>query len=202
MDIKTQRRERVTETISDIRALLSDAAPDRAKLKQISERLQSLAKHEELFPVEEFAAPTAESGQSSQRYMLSVEPDESLALYVNVINPGKTTAPHNHGTWAVIVAIEGQELNRIYERQDDGSNPEYAKLAKVREYTVQRGSPIEFLPDDIHSIHVDGTQTVRHFHLYGRALEALSGRLGFDLETGKVSNYNRTYMRPTVGRDF
>ncbi|OZI23869.1 cysteine dioxygenase [Bordetella genomosp. 9] len=201
MTLKTERQALVKETMAELQGILGDGQPDRATLEKVSRRLQTLAQRAELFPVEEFPAPTEESGATSSRYLLGQESEEGMTLYLNVIIPGKDTKPHDHGTWAVIVAVSGEELNRIYQRVDDGSNPEQARLEKVREYVVKPGSPINFLPRDIHSIHVDGNQTVRHFHLYGQPLETLTDRLGYDLETGKVSNYNKNFMRPTVGRD-
>ena len=35
-----------------------------------------------------------------------------------------------------------------------------------------------------------------HFHLYGQPLETLSGRIGIDLATGEIVNYNATQMKP------
>ncbi|OZI60799.1 AraC family ligand binding domain-containing protein [Bordetella genomosp. 11] len=201
MTIKSERQALVQETMGDLERILGNGQPDRATLERISARLQSLAERTDLFPTEEFPEPTKESGATSSRYLLAQQPDSNMTLYINVIIPGKSTKPHDHGTWAVIVAVSGEELNRIYRRVDDGSDPEHARLEQVREYVVKPGSPINFLPKDIHSIHVDGNQTVRHFHLYGQPLETLTDRLGYDLDTGKVSNYNKNYMRPTVGRD-
>lgn len=201
MTLKTERQTLVQEALADIQGILNEGQPDRAALDRISARLQPLAARADLFPEQDFPAPTNDSGATSSRYLLAQQPDETLALYINVIIPGKSTKPHNHGTWAVIVAVSGEELNRLYRRVDDGSDPEHARLEQVREYVVKPGAPINFLPQDIHSIHVDGTQTVRHFHLYGKALETLTDRLGFDMETGKVYNYNKNFMRPTVGRD-
>jgi len=199
-DIKAARQTRVKAAMQSIENLLGEAAPDRQTLEAISGKLQELAGHPELFPAEDFPPPSPDTGASSSRYLLGQEKDR-YALYINVMNPGKNTKPHNHGTWAVIAALRGEELNRIYHRTDDGSNPEHAELEQIREYVVKPGSPITFLPTDIHSIHVGGTQTVMHLHLYGRELETLTGRLGFDLETGQIYNYNKTFMRPTVGRD-
>jgi predicted metal-dependent enzyme (double-stranded beta helix superfamily) len=199
-DTKTARQTQVQAVMASVLGLLDDTTPDRQTLETISGKLQELADHPELFPAEDFPPPTADSGATSSRYLLA-QLEDRYALYINVINPGKNTKPHNHGTWAVIVALSGEELNRIYRRTDDGSDPGRAQLEQAREYVVKPGSPITFLPDDIHSIHVGGTQTVRHFHLYGKELETLTGRLGFDLETGEVHNYNKAFMRPTVGRD-
>jgi len=202
MNIKEARQQRVRSAMAAIRELLGGREPDRAKLQEISRVMQGLADAPELFPAADFPAPALDSGVSSSRYLLSQESDQSLALYINAVNPGKVTKPHNHGTWAVIVAISGEEINRVYRRLDDGSEPGAASLELEREVVVGPGSPITFLPDDIHSIHVVGDTTARHFHFYGRALETLTQRLGFDLETGRVMNYNQNFMRPTVASDM
>ena len=202
MDRRTKRHALVQETMAEIIERVGQRTPDRALLSEVSRILQRLTAAQDLFPLEDFPAPEAGAPQTSLRYLLNEQPDHGFALYVNSIVPGKRTAPHNHGTWAAIVALAGDELNRIYRRIDDGSDPERAQLELDREYVVRPGAPIEFMPDDIHSIHVDGASTVRHLHLYGRALETLNERIGFDLETGRVLNYNQNFMRPTVGKDF
>ena len=80
---------------------------------------------------------------------------------------------------------------------DDGRDPAVARLEIEREVTVQPGTPIAFLPDDLHSIHVIGDEPTLHFHLYGRPLETLSQRIGVNLETGAVVNYNATQLKPS-----
>ena len=193
-----QRSELVAETLEDINHILAQHQPvDRVTLEAIAARLERLAAQKQLFPRSDFAPPAANEGVgASTRYRLNAgDGDEGLALYLNSINPGKTTIPHNHTTWAVIVALEGQEVNRIYRRTDDGLNPEFAALDLVRELTVQPGTSVAFLPEDIHSIHVVGDAPTLHFHLYGRALEVLSGRIGINLETGQVLNYNATQFQ-------
>ena len=75
-----------------------------------------------------------------------------------------------------------------------GSNPEHASIEVERELVVRPGTPISFLPQDIHSIHVVGDAPTLHFHLYGRPLETLTGRIGVELETGRIVNYNATQL--------
>jgi predicted metal-dependent enzyme (double-stranded beta helix superfamily) len=197
--LAARRRQSVDATLAGIRALLAPGEPDRATLAAIAARLETLAADKALFSREDFPPPAATAGvDASTRYRLNPEDGgEGLALYLNSLNPGKTTAPHNHTTWAVIVAVEGQELNRLYERAGGGGDPARARIRLEREFTVQPGASIAFLPDDIHSIHVTGAESTLHFHLYGRPLEALTGRVAFDPETGAVKNYNSTYMRPS-----
>ncbi|MBB3213207.1 putative metal-dependent enzyme (double-stranded beta helix superfamily) [Herbaspirillum sp. Sphag1AN] len=198
MSIQNQRTAAVTASLAAIREIEQRQGVTRASLEAITAELQKLAAQPELFSFSDFPPPQPESGSTSTRYYLNHEGAETdkydIALYLNSIIPGKTTVPHNHTTWAVIVAVTGQELNRVYQRVDDGSNPEQADLKLVRELTVQPGTPISFLADDIHSIHVQGDQPTLHFHLYGRPLDTLTGRIGIDPETGRIVNYNQTFF--------
>ena len=73
-------------------------------------------------------------------------------------------------------------------------DPHQAKISITRELTVQPGTPISFLPDDLHSIHVQGSEPTLHFHLYGRPLDTLTGRIGIDPASGRIVNYNQTYF--------
>ncbi len=197
LDISASRRQdAVDETLREIRAILDGQALSRSLLEQVTQRLEQLARYETFFSTRDFPPP-AVGGESSARYRLNEgDGDNDIALYLNVLLPDKSSVPHNHTTWATIVAVEGQELNRIYARRDDDSRPEHAELHLLREVVVEPGTPIAFLPDDIHSIHVTGNRTTRHLHLYGRPLETLVRRVAFDPATGAISNYNTTQMAP------
>ncbi|KAA8996450.1 cysteine dioxygenase [Affinibrenneria salicis] len=198
--IVTRRQQAVTAALTDIRAILAQGELSRAILDQVTRRLAQLAGQHELFDIEDFPPPS-EAVESSTRYRLnSQDGDNDLALYLNSLLPGKSTLPHDHTTWAAIAAVDGEELNRIYQRFDDGSQPDRADLRLLREVVVQPGEPLAFLPDDIHSIHVTGTRPTRHLHLYGQPLETLVRRVAIDPVTGKVTNYNATQMKPSENR--
>jgi predicted metal-dependent enzyme (double-stranded beta helix superfamily) len=198
-DVAAQRRAAVDQALDDVRAIAAAVPFDRAVLARITERLEQLASHTALFMRADFPPPAIHEGVgASTRYRLNpADGEDGVALYLNSINPGKTSIPHNHTTWATIVAVEGQEENRVYRRTDDGSAPTVATLELDREVTVQPGTSIGFLADDLHSIHVIGEQPTLHFHLYGRPLETLSQRIGVNLETGAVVNYNATQLKPS-----
>jgi predicted metal-dependent enzyme (double-stranded beta helix superfamily) len=189
-----ERQAAVSALLDNVCHIVAKQGVTRAALDAISERLQALAAHHaELFSAGNFPPPQAGSGDTSMRYRLNPGED-GFALYLNSLLPGKTTIPHNHDTWAVIAALDGEELNRVYKRTDDGTDPERATLDLEREVVVRPGTPIAFLPEDIHSIHVTGGTPTLHFHLYGRPLETLSGRLGYELDTGRVVRYNATQL--------
>lgn len=193
-----QRRAAVDATLHDVRHLLQGQEPTRETLQAIITRLEQLAEHKRLFSRADFPPPPVSAGvEASTRYRLNpADGDGGLALYLNSINPGKTTLPHDHTTWAVIVAVEGQEINHIYRRIDDRSEAGRGQLEHVRDLTVQPGTSTGFLGTDIHSIEVVGDRPTLHFHLYGRPLETLSGRVGYQAD-GSIVNYNATQFHPS-----
>lgn len=183
----------VDDTMARIRALAASAPLSRELLTRIATLLEPLANYTDYFSAEHFPGAEGDS-RGIARYLLASQPDDSFALYLNSISPGLNSPPHDHTTWAVIVALDGQELNRLYTRTDDGCDPERAELRQHGEFMVEPGRSIQFMPEDIHSIHIQGDQPTRHFHLYGLALERLDERVAYNLENGSVVKFNRNFL--------
>ncbi|WP_372623738.1 cysteine dioxygenase [Falsiroseomonas sp.] len=196
-DVSAARSAAVSATIDRIRAIEAQQGVTRPALEAIREELLKLAAQEHLFPSANFPPPpNGEKG--SNRYLLQEDPGNRFALYLNALNPGNSTKPHDHTTWAVVVAVDGQELNKVYERADDGSDPGKCELRLREEVMVEPGRGICLMPEDIHSIHTTGSVPTRHLHMYGLALEKLDNRKGYDPETGTVVPYNKNFMKPTA----
>ncbi len=113
------RAAAVAAAMDRIKGIEQQQGVTRAALDAIKAEMLELAAHEQLFPAAEFPPP-APGEKGSKRYLLQEEPDGRFAIYMLALNPGNETKPHDHTTWAVVVAVEGQELNRVYRRVDDG----------------------------------------------------------------------------------
>lgn len=196
-DTAAARTAAIASTVGRIRAIEATEGVTRPALEKIKAELLGLAAQEHLFPTHAFPPPAPDQ-KGANRYLLHEDPGNRFALYLNALNPGNETKPHDHTTWAVIVAVDGQELNRVYDRLDDGTDPDRCELRLREEVMVEPGRGIAFLPEDIHSIHTTGDRPTRHLHMYGLALERLDDRKAYDAETGTVTAYNRNFMRPTA----
>ena len=197
--IAPARTAAVAATMDRVKQIERSQGVTRPALDAIKAELLTLAAQESLFPAAEFPPPPP-GEKGSKRYLLQDDPDGRFAIYMLALNPGNASKPHNHTTWAVVSAVEGQELNKVYRRIDDGSQEGRAQLEQVREVLVEPGTGIALMPEDIHSIHTTGTSSTRHLHCYGLALERLDERQGFDLEQGTVQPYNKAFMTPTANR--
>jgi predicted metal-dependent enzyme (double-stranded beta helix superfamily) len=190
--VTAARTAAVAAAVERIRAIEAAQGVTRAALDAIMVELQTLAAQEHLFPSAEFQPPPA-GEKGSRRYLLQEDAGGRFALYLNALNPGNETKPHDHTTWAVVVAVDGEELNRVYAKRED-------RLDLVREVVVKPGTGIALMPEDIHSIHTQGARPTRHLHMYGLALEKLDNRMAYDPATGEAVPYNRTFMAPTANR--
>jgi len=188
MDISQRRDQAVSQTIAKIRDLEKAKGVTREALEEVKELLIDLAKKEDLFPLSDFPVDPETDG-NGVIYRLSEDDDHRFALYASVGMPGKGVRPHNHTTWAVIVGIAGDELNRFYERTDDGSVDGEGTLRQFKEVAVRYGTGVAFLPDDIHSIHVEGEEKTVHLHMYGLALEQLHKRVMYDQQMGTYKTF-------------
>lgn len=174
--IGQEREQAVAAAMDDIRQIEADLGVTRAGVEAIRDRLVELSGNRELFPLADFPAPDDTVSETSFMHRLSQDQDDRFALYAQSSSGHVETPPHNHTTWAVVVGFEGQELNRFYSRTDDGG------VEEVDQHMVHAGTGVGMLPDDLHSIHIDGGAL--NFHCYGLALERLDSREYYSSTTG------------------
>jgi len=167
MDRASERRKAIDAAVADIRDIEKQEGVTRASLQNIKARLIKLAARTDLFDPKDYPPPEAGRKQRSCLYRLSEDADRRFALYANASLGGHHTPAHNHTTWAVIVGVTGEELNKFYDRAGGGVKEKGRDL-------VRRGTGVAFLPEDLHSIHIEAP--LLNFHMYGLALEQLHKR--------------------------
>lgn len=186
-DIAKARDAAVASTIDRIRDIEREKRVTPDALEAIRAELIALAARQELFRPEDFPGP--EDGSGDRLYILSIDDNDRFALYLNRGGDNKDTPPHDHKTWAVVVGIRGHEHNKVYRRLDDGSDPGRGEVEVDWELTVEPGNGICLMPQDIHSIHMRGTDIKMHLHMYGIGIPRMVNRVKFDMETGTVAPY-------------
>jgi len=164
--------------LNDLRTITAETKSQAEILDRVRPLARGLALSKEWLGPRHRAADPA---RGSTLYLLHEEPDHTLAVFVSARLPGRSTPPHNHGTWAVVVGVEGAEKNTYWRRVDDGSRPGYAELAKVGEEVVGPGDVVSFLPDGIHSLVNETDPITISLHVYGKHLN-YTGRSRFDPE--------------------
>jgi predicted metal-dependent enzyme (double-stranded beta helix superfamily) len=172
MDERTIERQRersreIERAVADVRAIERAGGVTRETLEKIKQRMIRLAARQDLFTASDYPPPPPGGKRNSCLYRVAEDSDHRFALYVNSSFGNYSTPAHNHTTWAVIVGVTGEELNRFYDRRDGAP-------VQKGEHVVKQGTGVAFMPEDLHSIHI-GAPLI-NFHMYGLALEELRHR--------------------------
>ena len=183
--VKVRREAEVAKAVADVRAIEREMGVTRPALEKIKARLLQLAADKSLFPPEHFPL----NGENSVIYRMSEDPDHRFAIYMSTTSAGRETPPHNHTTWACIVGVKGKEHNKVYDRVDDGRTPFKGEVRERERYTVEHGNGITFMPEDIHSIHLEVEAPMLMIHMYGLAIDKLDKRIAFNREEGTYQHF-------------
>ncbi|HIF70674.1 MAG TPA: hypothetical protein EYG15_03530 [Deltaproteobacteria bacterium] len=178
-ELTTNRKTAVNTLFAKAVVIQKERAMSRSSVERIRTALLELAMQREFWNETDYPAP---AGDERQNRFLIGQGESGVSLYLNVLCPGKRIPPHNHTTWACIAGVEGVEENTFFDRVDDGSVPGRAEITTREVVVVGPGTGIAMLGEDIHSVEIKGSQTIRHLHFYGRPLETLDQRIFFDQE--------------------
>lgn len=83
---------------------------------------------------------------------------------------GRRTPPHDHGTWATILLLSGEEKNTLYRREDGA-------LRKASEVTLKRGAILPMRAETVHVAECVGDAPAIGLHVYGGDILALPRRM-------------------------
>ncbi|MGZ8454189.1 MAG: hypothetical protein ACXWZE_19055 [Candidatus Binatia bacterium] len=167
----------LSQFVADLRSITAATADERDILRQVAplaERLAATRGLKKEAPIHS----NVEKGFSFN--LLHEEPDHGLAVALLSWLPGGATLPHNHGTWGIVVGLEGAEKNFFWRRVDDGSRAGYAELARVGEMDCVLGQAVVLPNSIIHSVENTTAEPSVSLHVYGKNVY-YTGRSRFDI---------------------
>lgn len=106
------------------------------------------------------------------------DPGSSCSLQAFVWPPKSMTRVHDHSSWGAFCCVVGSILEERYERADDGSLSDYARLKKLWRLEWRREDGIStVLPYDggIHRVGNPTEEPAISVHLYGPRLGDIDG---------------------------
>lgn len=107
-------------------------------------------------------------GQGNGRQVFYRSPD--LTLLKVCFPVGRRTPPHDHGTWATILLLSGEEKNTLY-RVEDG------QLRKASEIILKPGSILGMRAETAHVAECVGNAPTIGLHAYGGDIFELPRRM-------------------------
>ncbi len=84
---------------------------------------------------------------------------------------GRRTPPHDHGTWATILLLSGEEKNTLYRRQNGA-------LRRASDVTLARGAILSMRAETVHVAECLGEAPAIGLHVYGGDIESCRAGCG------------------------
>lgn len=116
--------------------------------------------------------------------LLYEDKDLGFQVLAHINDRARVSPPHDHGhSWAIYGQATKYTDMTEWEREDDGSDPNHAKLKAVKKYRLNPGHAGIYQDGKIHSI--DYPDYARFVRVTGTNLDAIP-RVAFDLNTGAI----------------
>jgi predicted metal-dependent enzyme (double-stranded beta helix superfamily) len=163
--------------ISDCRSILSadSGPPGRERVRTQLERLLQNP---------DFIGEHCSEKTPRGLHTLYEDPELGFQILAHINDKARVSPPHDHGySWAIYGQATHHTDMTEWEREDDGSDPDHARLKPVKKYRLTPGHAGIYQDGKIHSI--DYPDYARFVRVTGTNLDKIE-RVRFDLETGEV----------------
>ena len=176
----------IGELAADLRRIRGESRDEREILSRVRPLARRVAANKAAWLTDRMCEADAEQGFGV--HVLHEEPDHTLAIFAVSWLPDRGTPPHDHGTWAVVVGVDGPEKNEFWERADDRSRPGYAELKKLGEKVFDAEEVLAMPAGTIHSVWNDTDRITVSLHIYGKHVN-YTGRSHFDPDQRTETTY-------------
>lgn len=164
---------------ADLRAIAADTHDEGEIISRVEPLALRLAQNKSWLNESHYGT---DPEQGFGVHLLHEEEDHSLAVFCLAWQPGRGAPPHDHGTWAVVAGVEGDEHNILYAQTGDRTRDDYAELEVKYENTVGEGELFSMRSGGIHAVVNRTDKVTLSLHTYGRHFN-YTGRSQFNLET-------------------
>jgi len=137
----------VREFVTDLRDLKSRGLDERGLLAEAGELASRLMLMKHNWLRSYMMAPPESADHPFSRHKLHEEPDHSLLVLVVTLGAGRHTAPHDHGTWALVAGLDGHETNRRWRLASAG------EVEPDGEQAIDSATIVSISSGEIHSLH-------------------------------------------------
>ena len=171
--------------VDDLRSIVADTSDEDEIIGRVGPLAQRVVADKSWLQPKHYET---DEEQGFGVHLLHEEADHSLAVILVNWLPGRGTPPHDHGTWAVVVGIEGVEHNVRYKRLDDRTNPDYAELAVKQDMNASEGELVCVKTGGIHKVTNETERMTLSLHTYGRHINH-TNRSQFNLDTNERTEF-------------
>ena len=163
--------------VSDCHSILKHD-PGPGGREEVRTRLERLLSDKDF--VEKYCGPQAPRGLK----VLYEDPELGFQILAHINDKARVSPPHDHGaSWAIYGQATHYTDMIEWEREDDGTSSDKAKLKPVKKYRLLPGHAGIYEDGKIHSI--DYPDSSRFIRVTGTNLDNID-RVRFDLASGKV----------------
>ena len=163
--------------VRDTRNILK-AGSGRAIVEKICPHMEKLVQDPQ-FKAQYFGAQ-----QPAGLHKIHVEPDAGFEVMTYWYEKERKGNPHDHGaSWAIYAQV-GEYTDMVeWDRLDDGSDPNHAKLKPRKSYRLNPGQAGVYYRNELHSTAT--SRNTRYLRITGTDLENIE-RIRVDAATGKI----------------
>jgi predicted metal-dependent enzyme (double-stranded beta helix superfamily) len=115
--------------------------------------------------------------------MLYDELGFSMTIQTEMNFPGTSSPIHNHGTWGIVMVLEGKQKNIFWKRNPTPEFPD--RIDRIGERVIEPGDIISFTTEAIHSIEAVGDKPTVTINLYGETNGSKRFQFDSDNQTAK-----------------